>query len=99
MIYRDDRLACEARIRVLETELRSLRTESRSLMTRSLRRRLRQEHRALVWAQRRLAERVGWILPRSMSEVLVALGVAMICVTLAAGAIFLVACVASITLV
>jgi len=98
MIYRDDRLACEARIRVLEAELRGLRSESRSRMTVSLRRRLHQEHRSLIWARRRLAQRVGWILPRSMSELLVALGVAMICLTLAAGAVFLVACVVSIRL-
>ena len=99
MIFRDDRLAAEARIRVLETELRTLRRESRSRMTLSLRRRLHQEHRSLVWARRRLAQRVGWMLPRSMSELLVALGVAMICLTLTGGVVFLVACVASIGLV
>lgn len=96
MIYRDDRVAAEARIQVLEVELRALRRESQSLKTRTLRRRLEQEHRALVWARRRLAER-GWLLPRSMSELLVALGIAMICVTLAGGVVFLVACVASLT--
>ncbi len=97
MIYRDDRVACEARIRVLETELRMLRRESNSLATRGLRRRLRQERRSLIWARRRLSDKVGWIVPRSMSELLVALGVAMICLTLAAGVVFIVACVASLT--
>jgi len=98
MIFRDDRLACEARIRVLETELRTLRRESQSRMTASLRRRLHNEHRSLIWARRRLTQRVGWMLPRSMSELLVALGVAMICLTLAGGFAFLVAIVASIKL-
>ncbi len=65
-------------------------------MTRGLRRRLEQEHRSLIWARRRLSDKVGWILPRSMSELLVALGVAMICLTLAAGVVFIVACVASV---
>jgi len=91
-MYRDDQLACTVRARVLEKEIKKLRRDLDSPLSKRLRQRLRREHRAVLWAKRRLGPSYGWLVPRSLAEVMVAFGIALTCITLASGVLYFVAC-------
>lgn len=99
MIYRNDELAASAQIRCLEREITALGQEPHVQAARSLRAQIRREQRRGERAARALERRRrggSWIVPPSVTEVVVACAVAYATLTLALGIAFMGLCVVSL---
>lgn len=98
-MYRDDALAAYARVRLLRAEVASLRARPETAEGNRLRAALGRRRREVARARRgvaRLRHRFWRALPRSLTELVVAVWFAGGLITLGVGAAFMVACVLSL---
>ena len=99
MTFRDDELAAQARVRALQKDITVLRRHPLADAARDLRSRIaRVEHRnrRAAAAMSRRTRLAGWLRPRSLTEVVVACGLAATALTLALGALYLAVSLGSI---
>ena len=99
MIFRDDEIAAQARVRALKDEIRILRRHPLAEAARDLRadiaRAQRRSRRSAARAARR-KKPARWLLPRSLTEIVVAGAIGATVLTLVLGVVYLVLSVASI---
>ncbi len=92
MILRDDEVAARARVRALRDEIRILRRHPLAAAARELRadiERTERRSRRIAAAIARRKRRAGWLRPRSLTEVAVAVALVATAFTLALGLVYL----------
>ena len=99
MTYRDDEIAAQARARALKDEIRILRRHTLAGVARDLRADIAREQRRSRRAAAATARRgkpAGWLLPRSLTEIVVAGAIGATVLTLILGVVYVVLSVASL---